>query len=108
MIIKRFHIGEIVRDLVRQKGLSDARFANLIGMQRQNVKKMVFEKHGLDTDLLCTISEVLECNFFDYYKSNRNDYKELHATISIEMGQEKQDKTITFHFGNNNVTLTDN
>ena len=79
--------------------------------QRQNVKKMVFEKRSLDTELLCTISEVLECNIFDYFKSNTDDdtkKTELRATLSIEMGQEKQDKTIRFVFGENNIEILDN
>lgn len=106
MKIERHNLGEIIHQLVREKGLSDAAFAKSIGLQRQNIKKTVFEKRSLDTDLLCLISEVLECNLFDYFKSNTNDYKELRATISIELGQEKQDKTLTFHFGNNNITIT--
>lgn len=86
----------------------NAMFAKMIGMQRQNVKKMVFEKRSLDTELLCTISEVLECNIFDYFKSNTDDdtkKTELRATLSIEMGQEKQDKTIRFVFGDNDIEI---
>lgn len=108
MKIQRQNLGEIIRQIVTDKGLSDAMFAKMIGMQRQNVKKMVFEKRSLDTELLCTISEVLECNIFDYFKSNIDDdtrKTELRATLSIEMGQEKQDKTIRFVFGENNIEI---
>lgn len=93
--------------LVKDKGLSDAKFAELIGLRRQNIKKTVFEKRSLDTDLLCTISEVLECNLFDYFKSNTVDYTELKATLCIELGQQKQDKTIRFVFGENKVEIMD-
>ena len=108
MKIKRQNLGEIIRQLVTDKGLSDATFAKMIGMQRQNVKKTVFEKRSLDTELLCTISEVLECNIFDYFKSNTEDdmpKTELKATLSIEMGHEKQDKTIRFVFGENDIEI---
>lgn len=105
MKIKRLNLGEIIRSLVTAKGLSDAAFAKSIGMQRQNVKKMVFDKRSLDTELLCTISEVLECNIFDYFKSNNSDYTELKATLTIEMGQEKQDQAIRFVFGDNNLEI---
>ena len=108
MKIQRQNLGEIIRQIVTDKGLSDAMFAKMIGMQRQNVKKMVFEKRSLDTELLCTISEVLECNIFDYFKSNTDDdtrKTELRATLSIEMGQEKQDKTIRFVFGENDIEI---
>lgn len=105
MKINRVNLGEIIRSLVNAKGLSDAAFAKAIGMQRQNVKKMVFEKRSLDTELLCTISEVLECNIFDYFKCNGPDYTELKATLTIEMGQQKQDQTIRFVFGENDIEL---
>ena len=86
----------------------DAYFAKEIGMQRQNVKKMVFEKQSLDTNLLCIISEVLECNLFDYFKSNTNDdRRELKATLTIEMGKEKKDKSFRFVFGDNNLEILD-
>lgn len=107
MKIQRQNLGEIIRQLVTDKGLSGATFAKMIGMQRQNVKKTVFEKRSLDTELLCTISEVLECNLFDYFKSNTDDdaRKELRATLTIEMGQEKHDQTFSFVFGDNNVKI---
>ena len=111
MKIQRQNLGEIIEQLVKDKGLNAAQFAKLIGIHRQNVKKTVFEKRSLDTDLLCTISEVLECNLFDYFKSNTaddNKLKELKATLSIEMGKEKQDRTIRFVFGENNIELLDN
>ncbi len=108
MKINRINLGEIIRQIVTEKGMSDASFAKEIGMQRQNVKKMVFEKQSLDTNLLCIISEVLECNLFDYFKSNANDYgRELKATLTIEMGKEKKDKSFRFVFGDNNLEILD-
>lgn len=109
MKMNRVNLGEIVRQKVEESGLSQAKFAELIGLQRQNVRKTVFEKHGLDTDLLCTICEVLDCNLFDYYRTcNEKDYepeKKIRAKISIELGTEKQDKTFVFSFGNNKVKV---
>lgn len=108
MKINNVNLGEIIRQRVEELGLSQAEFAKNIGLQRQNIKKTVFEKHGIDTDLLCVISEVLECNFFDYFKpSNIIDYtkKEVKAKISIELGSEKQDKTFTFIFGDNKLKI---
>ena len=101
MNINRLNIGEEVRKKVDENGLSKAKFAELLGIARQNIEKTVFQKHSLDTDLLCNISEVLNCNFFDYYKSdspsNKKDYKEqkeIRATLSIEMGSEKKEQVI--------------
>lgn len=106
MKVERVNLGELIHSLVRDKGMSDSAFAQSIGLKRQNVKKTVFEKASLDTNLLCRISEALGCNFFDYFKSNaEDDKKELKATITIEMGKEKQDKTFRFVFGDNNIKI---
>ncbi|WP_418946345.1 helix-turn-helix domain-containing protein [Phocaeicola coprocola] len=112
MKINRLNIGEEVRKKVEERGMSKAKFAELLGIARQNIEKTVFQKHSLDTDLLCNISEVLNCNFFDYYKSdilcNKIDYtktKEIKATLTIEMGAEKKEQILRFMFGNNNIEI---
>jgi hypothetical protein len=55
---------------------------------------------------LALISEVLNCNFFDYFSSNTvDDRTELKATITIELGKEKKDRTVRFVFGENDIKL---
>lgn len=75
-------------------------------MQRQNVVKLVFEKASLDTNLLASICEVLDCNLFDYFSSNSDKtVSELKATITIEMGKEKKDRSVRFIFGENDIEI---
>lgn len=107
MKMNRVNLGEIVRQLVEGKGLSKAEFAKSIGIQRQNIEKTVFAKHSLDTDMVCKINEVLDCNLFDYYApGNKNDYVEnVVANLTIRMGSEAHDKTFVFQFGKNNVEI---
>ncbi len=111
MKITRVHIGELIREKVEQNGISKAKFAELLHIQRQNIEKTVFLKHSIDTDLLCRICETLECNFFDYYRDedercNKINYKqELKAKLIVELGKEKQDKVFKFVFGENNIEL---
>lgn len=100
------NLGEIVRQLVSDKGLSNKKFAELIGKHRQNVNATVFNKKSLDTDLVCVINNVLDCNLFDYYyPCNANHYASLKATVTIEMGEQKQDKSFTFLFGDNKLEI---
>ena len=68
MRIERVDIGKIVKEKVKEKGMSAAKFAESIGLKRQNVKQTVFNKHNLDTGLLILISESLGHNFFQYFK----------------------------------------
>lgn len=107
MKINRISLGEIIREKVEKSGMSKAKFAEKVGIARQNIEKTVFQKQSLDTNLLCQISEVLDCNLFDYFKCNTDDdnIKELRATLTIEMGAEKQDKTLRFVFGENDIEI---
>lgn len=84
--IKRVNIGKIIKEKVVAKGMTQAQFARLIGMQRQNVNKTVFDKSSIDSNLLCVISEILDCNFFKYYQSDKTDNtKEPKKTITAEV-----------------------
>ena len=47
------NLGEIISQLVAEKGWSKAEFARKIGQKRQNVDASVFKKKSLDTDLVC-------------------------------------------------------
>lgn len=112
MKINRLNIGQEIRKKVEESGMSKAKFAELLGIARQNIEKTVFQKHSIDTDLLCKISELLDCNFFDYYQSdvhcNQFDYnerKEVKATLLIEMGSEKKEQVFRFIFGNNDIEI---
>lgn len=103
MDIPKVNLGEIVKSLVEDRGLSKAEFAKSIGKARQNVEKTVFAKHGLDTDLVCRISEVLGCNLFDYFKCNEK--KDVKATVTIELGSKKQEESFHFYFGENELNI---
>lgn len=106
MNITRVNIGEIIEQIVIERGLSKAQFASKMGIARQNVVKTIFEKHSLDSDVLCRASEVLDCNLFNYFKCNiENDITELKATLTIELGKETKDRTFRFVFGKNHIEL---
>lgn len=61
------NLGEIIRKLVKEKGLSDSKFAKSIGMQRQNIKKQIYQKQALNTDVICRINQALKCNLFNCF-----------------------------------------
>ena len=111
MKMKRINIGELIKAIVLEKGLSNSAFAKAIGIQRQNIEKTVFSKNSIDTDLLITISELLNYNFFKYYISdsdcNKYDYNqtEIKGTLSMEFGREKKEQIFRFVFGENNLEI---
>jgi plasmid maintenance system antidote protein VapI len=112
MKIERVNIGEVIKSKVKADEKSLSAFAKSIGKQRQNIEKTVFNKKSIDTDLLSLICEVLNFDFFQYYRfvkeSNIKDYslKEVKATLTVEMGNEKKDQVFRFIFGENNLEIS--
>ena len=105
MKINRTNIGEEIRKKVEEAGMSKAKFAKQLNIARQNIEKSVFQKHSLDTDLLCNICEVLNYNFFSCFetqeKCNLNDYsnnQKIKAKLSIELNGHKEEKTFELNF----------
>lgn len=107
-------IGDIIKKMVAEKGLTSSAFAKLIGKQRQNMESTVFSKASIDTDLLKRISEVLDFDFFEYYrpideekdncnKKNYND--EIKATLTIELKSEKKEQVLKLIFGEKNLEM---
>ena len=62
------HIGKIIQETVRLKGMDVTEFANKINYTRRNIYK-IFSKSSIDTDLLKKISKVLGENLFLKYVS---------------------------------------
>ena len=57
------HIGNLIRKVVRQRGMTVVSFATQLSCSRANVYK-IFEKKSIDTDILMRISTILDYDFF--------------------------------------------
>lgn len=80
MKINELHIGKLIKDIVREKGIKDVDFAKLIHRSKQNVYDM-YKRSDMEVKLLLTCSEVLDHNFFeDIYPSKKT---ELNKAIDL-------------------------
>jgi len=111
MKIERIHIGSIIKAEVLRQNKTFASFAKSIGVLRQNIDSKVFSKKGIDTDLLCVISEELGVNFFKHYvsdsknitidnkiESQKNFIPEIKAYLTLEIAGKKKQKEEIFVF----------
>ncbi len=64
------HIGEIIKNLVKSKGISVTDFADKINYSRRNVYE-IFDKKTIDTGLLIKIGNILGKNLFLLYVSDK-------------------------------------
>lgn len=115
MKYERVYIGEVIRQVVAERGMSSLAFAKLIGKQRQNMEISIYKKASLDTGLLVLISEALNYDFFKYYRpvdqegedcnKNYDNEDNLKATLTIELKKEKKDQVLKLVFGENNLEI---
>ena len=66
--IPDIQIGPKVQEVFESRNMKLSDLADQLGTVRQNVYR-IFKKRDLDTGLLMKISEVLNHNFFHYYKT---------------------------------------
>jgi hypothetical protein len=60
------HIGQMIKARLEETGMKKSEFARRINRTSQNVYD-IFQRKSIDTDLLSTISHILDCNFFEPY-----------------------------------------
>jgi hypothetical protein len=113
MKIQKVHIGSLIKAEIKHRDMTFTEFAKRIGTQKQNVESKIFRQHGLNTDLLIQISEVLNFDFFKYFQ-NDTTYnhsqlqREVKTTLTIEMDDKKQDKEFRLVFSENDVKIVSN
>jgi hypothetical protein len=105
----KVHIGSIIKELVKTKGITVDEFASKISCTRRNAYK-IFDKPSIDTNLLKDIGKALGENLFFKYISDKeiaeykNDkvkssevleaIKDLKNTVTA-MNDDRYGKTVT-------------
>ncbi len=95
MTIPDVQIGEKVQQVFESRNMKLADLADKLGTVRQNVYR-IFKKQDLDTGLLTRISEVLDHNFFHYYRTEESGgnsgNQEFEATkLQLELARKEID-----------------
>ena len=69
MTTSKIHIGQLIQQQLKAQGRTVTWFARQLNYDRSNAYK-IFSKPHIDTDLLLTISKVLNYDFFKYIPNN--------------------------------------
>lgn len=70
--MEEIHIGNAIADELKKQRLSKSDFAHLMGIQQQNVNR-ILENKSISTDKLQKISDVLHYNFFTLFTDTPSD-----------------------------------
>jgi len=92
---KDIFIGTKIKQVLDESGMKIENFAKAINRHRCTVYH-IFNQKSVDTELLISISDVLNYNFFneyDYFK-NQSEYKEKKYLITVEDGEKKYKITV--------------
>jgi len=92
MLYKVIHIGQSIKELVDQKGITIDRICNFLNKDEESVQKM-YENNSIDTEVLLRWSKLLEYDFFRFYSSHLILYAPPSA---VNKSKEKSDKTPQF------------
>ena len=76
MTTSKIHIGHLIQQQLKEQGRSVTWFAQRLNYDRSNAYK-IFSKQHIDTDLLLTISKVLNYNFFNNYSKQLADNNDM-------------------------------
>jgi transcriptional regulator with XRE-family HTH domain len=77
-VMEQIHIGELIKLRIKQLGMTKAEFSRRINKSPQNVHDLLKRK-SVDTDLLVSISKVLDYNFFTAYISGNTVHEDLNS-----------------------------
>ena len=73
----RIHVGELIKERLKEEGKSVVWLAQELGCHRTNVYN-IFEKSSLDTNILRRISIVMQHNFFEYLQDDTQKQIDSH------------------------------
>jgi transcriptional regulator with XRE-family HTH domain len=78
------HIGSLIKQKVRERGLSNTEFAKAIHCSRTNVIS-IFKRESINVKQLKLISDVLGYDFFEIYSEKKNKTPRKHILIVIKI-----------------------
>jgi transcriptional regulator with XRE-family HTH domain len=83
----KIHIGKLILEKLKERGISKSEFARKVNKSRQNVQD-VFKRESVDTQLLAEIGEVLDFDFFSVLSetslSSKKDIKIRELTRELK------------------------
>jgi transcriptional regulator with XRE-family HTH domain len=74
-----YHFGQEIKKIIKRKGMTISEFARRINKSRENSYD-IFTRKSLDTDLLKSISQVLEYDFLSKSMEKSKLVSEAHET----------------------------
>ncbi len=117
---EELHLGTLIKQKVKEKGLSVTEFARRIHCTRRNVYE-IFKKNSLDTDLIKRISTVLDLSILSvFYQPTSKTEKEININdienhyerslirlkhIDVNINNETKQSTQTIAVINNIITV---
>lgn len=102
---KPVHIGEEIKKVLADRGMTNRRLAQLIGTGERNIYTL-FNNESINTNQLQNISVALNFNFFTFYYTSEDMAVLAESNAIYETKPEKGGVNITFNLGGENNEAT--
>lgn len=83
------HVGELIKKIVRRRGMTVVSFAERLSCSRANVYK-IFDKKSIDTDMLMRISAILHYDFFAAISDNASSIQSVDMSTNRIQNSESE------------------
>lgn len=87
------HIGRVIRDELRARGMTCAEFARRLNVERTTVYG-IFENETIDVYRLIKISEILGCDFFSHlnlvYSCDPSESPDSSVILNVNLTEEER------------------
>jgi transcriptional regulator with XRE-family HTH domain len=94
--MNNIHIGSIIREKLKERGMRVIDFANALHFSRSSAYSL-FERRNIDLELLVSISKIIDCDllalYWDNVKPERN-YIAIIETNQLKINELSSDKRI--------------
>ena len=93
-MMKETHIGSIIREKIKEKGIKVTDFAQKLHCNRCNIYS-IFNRRNVDLQLLIKISEILDCDLLTEYQ--KNNLKTSYILV-VEVDESKMNEILSDSF----------
>lgn len=95
MNISKFHIGDFIKSIAKQRGLPLAELAREIGVSRQKLNGWL-KKDDISVKDLFTISTVVGYDFFKSFNMQTEQEQETKVVLHIEVEKRKVNEVLSY------------
>lgn len=79
----------LIKELAKQKGITQEDLARKMGIEKQNINKVLNHRYSPTLKVFLQLAEAVGCNFYIQSKDDPADFNQAFEKAMLEMGRRK-------------------